>query len=709
MLFSTIDEITPISNCGVIQGRRTPAYSELSQLAPLDGSISYADGKYTLTATSGGRYVVVSSGADLSKVTRVEDTVPLVGDFDIMCRADLTATTDMICMLYARVNNDTFIAVSDNSESGSTQIARWIDGVRTFYGGPSIPAYGTPIFRMLRRLNKFTVYTSTDNGLTFTDIGSSFIWNVEEPMYMGFLIDDVSPDVASVDFFKVYKGCDTNQVEAKSGLIFFDSEKVYGTGIDDGTTYDTTGKVSLTDNGHLRILGPTSRVAMNTTGNDVVNLPRFEPAMTVSGDFIIEACVDAGVARPNYAMFCLGVTYGSTQDYVMTWLTVGDSPSSYGEYVVAGTRTSTGSNITGVNVDGLCRVRLVRVGDLFTFYVSLDSYNWADSLSTGSFTYAFPADGQPFIGVDWGNAQHELYIKSMHVVSGTDTKGELLIHSDGEYCLEATAGYGWDRSTIDDAVIEDMTTMYQFAEYEDPQSFTDPQDLDTRVGWNGLWLTKATLQGLANSGDKCLYLKAQLTPSDNLSAYASLTADQYKVDLVAPYPITEPVAFFHEDTAPTIDIPLKLKNGYDDGPADYVGYSRGRYNDGVWEYEQLDGSWSVTEGDYTTVLVHPGEPLTEDLSWVPNQPDTVTRLRLTAWDSAGNHSDRVDVTLVPMSDPDYPDRENVLTTDTVNGEAGLYVAPDPANVRKTVPVGQTVGTLRVPVVSPSDVRAGVEY
>jgi hypothetical protein len=49
--------------------------------------------------------------------------------------------------------------------------------------------------------------------------------------------------------------------------------------------------------------------------------------------------------------------------------------------------------------------------------------------------------------------------------------------------------------------------------------------------------------------------------------------------------------------------------------------------------------------------------------------------------------------------PDFPAVTNVLTTDTVDGVAGTYVGASANDVRKDVAIGQTVGTIELPVVT----------
>jgi hypothetical protein len=665
MQFSTIEHLTPISNCGVIQGVRIPSYDELTQFAPSDGNIAYSDGTYTLTARSGGRYIFTGGTADLSDITRVEDTVPVVGDFDVFCRADFTATTDMIGIFYARIDDGNFLGVSDNVQGGNLQASTWVNGSRTFRLGGSIDPYGTVVFRIIRRNLSFKFYVSTDNGVTFSFV-HEITRHVEDPMYIGFGIDDVSQDIASVDLFKCNSGYDTDEVLVKPGLVFFDSTKTFGTGIDDGTLYDGSGGANLTNDGDLSIISPSVRVAMDNSGNDLSLLPRFELDNNVSGDFELECCYDGGKNNPDYAMVCLGVKYGSAQDYAMTWVSTGSAISLYGGPIVGGTRTLNGGTVGGVHfIRGLCRLRLKRVGNTFTFAASFDDYDWADYAGEDSFTYAFPASGVPFIGVDRGNAAHQIFFKSIYLRHGTDD-GEVLVHTPDDYALVSDTGYGWDKPTIDDTVIDALTAEYKLAEYATQQTFSDVQDVNANASWNGSWLTKAALQSLANTENRYIYLKAKLTPDNNLSDYSSFSVEQYKTDFTPPSPVTDPVVFFHGDVVATIDIPLKLINGNDTGTAEYAGYSLARYNSGTWEYQQSDGTWSSTEGDYTTVLVHAGDPATEALDWIANQPDTVTKLRFTGWDTAGNHSTRVDATLTEIGQVPAP--ATALTiTDTGDG------------------------------------------
>ena len=64
-----------------------------------------------------------------------------------------------------------------------------------------------------------------------------------------------------------------------------------------------------------------------------------------------------------------------------------------------------------------------------------------------------------------------------------------------------------------------------------------------------------------------------------------------------------------------------------------------------------------------------------------------------------------------LPSPDLPDEADVRDeVDYDNGNlTGTCVVPQAANVRETVPVDATIGTLHVPNVDPTDVRAGVNY
>jgi hypothetical protein len=256
------------------------------------------------------------------------------------------------------------------------------------------------------------------------------------------------------------------------------------------------------------------------------------------------------------------------------------------------------------------------------------------------------------------------------------------------WTLDATASYYHDMSTAAATVTGSPTIEYQYEQRTADPAGADAATANGNITWNGSWLSEAQLQAVADSlTDEHLALKVRMTPSAGTDSFDAFSIDTAAADVTGPSAPGDAFAYYDNDDGATIDVAIKCTHG-DDTEDNYDGISFGYYDtaDSTWYYEQSDGSWAASES-YASLNVVAGTELAEELAWLANLPDTASQVRITAWDTLGNNSSRTDVAVVALGTGDLPDPENVLSDDTVDGEAGLFVNLDPAHVEADIQWG----------------------
>lgn len=219
--------------------------------------------------------------------------------------------------------------------------------------------------------------------------------------------------------------------------------------------------------------------------------------------------------------------------------------------------------------------------------------------------------------------------------------------------------------------------------YEKPaiqyQYATESSGNDPSPTWNGTWLDD--FEGKTNELERYLYLKTRFQKQDVLLTNTQI--ENYTADTIPPsgLAMTETIGIGNNEKGVLVNFEEPVVPDYN---YTIVG---GQINGGSWykytnqacmgivaDYMQfkgyMKGSGIETEGVRN-------ESYVALLDCAPIQTGNKLRARAKSFDEIGNESEWVygnEITIGASTD--YPEREHVLTIDTVNFESGLYVPAD---------------------------------
>jgi hypothetical protein len=255
--------------------------------------------------------------------------------------------------------------------------------------------------------------------------------------------------------------------------------------------------------------------------------------------------------------------------------------------------------------------------------------------------------------------------------------GYFTIQDSGELYCAAPSGHYWDPTTFAESITGAASPTYKYASYDSPQTPTYTDD----------WLTLAELQDVGVLG-RYLYLKAMIATTPGVS-FDALSGSSISVDSQPPaVPSDAKYALFETDnyvlvwTEPSdTDFSHCELKRVTDGTTQYLGKVDSLP---VWNSDP-DEFWQFVDGDITADCSSTNY-IDQDVS------GTAIAHYICSVDISGNKSE-YELFTQGAIDGDFPEPENVLTTDTTNGTTGTYEPdfPDATNVLNTDTVNGTTG------------------
>lgn len=266
------------------------------------------------------------------------------------------------------------------------------------------------------------------------------------------------------------------------------------------------------------------------------------------------------------------------------------------------------------------------------------------------------------------------------------------VHDAGETYIDAGDGQSLDFSTFSVSSTGSPTLRFRYDSSAD--SGHSPS--------YGSWLTLAQLQAESNTDHRYLWLQVEIDgdPDDTLD---EITVDTYSTDASAPTGMTA-LRGIQDLVSDYQLLNIAGTTGSDEeGGSGLVATTIEIRSGGTW-HELLDDGTSQAAGtaaDPTDLYeINGGDVADTFVACVFFTDDATTKslidaadlMRLVCWDALDNHAESASISITELV-TDIPDRANVLTTDTVDGEAGRYDATNivPENVKAGVTYGVDSG------------------